>query len=293
MNQRVLVIGGQGMLGRPIVRRLLQDGFHVRVLARNPEKARSVLPAPAEVVNGDLENPGTIDAALNDCGAVYLSVDTPPNARFKPETDGLRNFVFACKNHTKTRLMVLSALGSSDPACESHPWWHARLKHEAQKIAKNSGLSWTIFEPAWFMESLPLFVRKKTFTHIKNMDFKSYWIAGDDYARMISASLSKNIGQGEIVPAQGREKISFREAARQFIQSYDPGIRTMETPVWILKLAGFFAPKVKELKTLFEVCGSMEEPAPNPEIWKRYASPAMNIESYVQYVRQTSDFPQK
>jgi uncharacterized protein YbjT (DUF2867 family) len=41
VNKRILVLGGTGMLGGPVVRRLLADGFDVRVLARDPAKAHT------------------------------------------------------------------------------------------------------------------------------------------------------------------------------------------------------------------------------------------------------------
>ena len=138
---QILIIGAQGMLGRPV--------------ARRPEVAKRLLPPQATVVAGDLEQVDSITAALTGCQAVYVSVETFPGARFRPETDGLRNVVNAARSVPGLRLLVLSAFGASTPQAASHPWWHIRLKHEAQEIAKTSGLPSTIFEPTWFMESFP------------------------------------------------------------------------------------------------------------------------------------------
>src|SRR5262249_37404370 len=41
--RRILVVGGTGMLGQPVVRRLLADGYPVRVLSRAPDRARALL----------------------------------------------------------------------------------------------------------------------------------------------------------------------------------------------------------------------------------------------------------
>jgi nucleoside-diphosphate-sugar epimerase len=39
----ILVVGGTGMLGEQVARQLHRDGFEVRVLARDVERARTLL----------------------------------------------------------------------------------------------------------------------------------------------------------------------------------------------------------------------------------------------------------
>ncbi len=39
MKKRVLVLGATGVLGRPVARKLREDGFQVRIMTRNLEKA--------------------------------------------------------------------------------------------------------------------------------------------------------------------------------------------------------------------------------------------------------------
>ena len=43
--KKIAVIGATGMLGIPVVAELVEDGFEVTALVRNPERARRVLPA--------------------------------------------------------------------------------------------------------------------------------------------------------------------------------------------------------------------------------------------------------
>ena len=40
----ILILGGTGLLGAPVARRLQADGFPVRLLARDPDKARAIFP---------------------------------------------------------------------------------------------------------------------------------------------------------------------------------------------------------------------------------------------------------
>lgn len=60
----ILVVGGTGNVGGFLVKELLRSGHPVRVLARDPKRAASVLGAQVEVVAGDLRNPRSLKSAL-------------------------------------------------------------------------------------------------------------------------------------------------------------------------------------------------------------------------------------
>lgn len=51
---KILILGGTGLLGAPVARRLQADGFEVRLLARDREKARAMFDESFEIVAGDL-----------------------------------------------------------------------------------------------------------------------------------------------------------------------------------------------------------------------------------------------
>lgn len=75
---RVLVTGGTGFLGRPLVARLAADGCRVAVLDRTPG---DVAPTGAEtLVEGDLEDPAALAAALDGIDVLYhLACSTVPS----------------------------------------------------------------------------------------------------------------------------------------------------------------------------------------------------------------------
>ncbi|OVE75312.1 hypothetical protein BVX98_07830 [bacterium F11] len=292
-SKPILIIGATGMLGRPVVRRLVQDRIPVRAMVRSMKKARAVLPKEVDLLSGDLRSVEDIDQALNGCGAVYVSVDTPPKAVFKSETDGLKNIIEAARRHGHPRLMVLSALGQSDPRAKDHPWWHVREKYAAQEIARSSRLPWTIFEPTWFMESLPLFIKGKVFSNFSHINMNPYWVAGDDHARLVSASLGITSTVEKIIPVQGPEPLTFEEAGRRFIAAYEPTMKFKTFPMMMLKMLGLFSADAKELATLFQVYGGMKESPPDYSKWPKLPKPSMTIEAYAGYCRATGDFPQK
>ncbi|WP_326645195.1 NAD(P)H-binding protein [Streptosporangium sp. NBC_01755] len=66
----ILVTGATGKVGGQAVAQLLEAGAAVRALTRNPSSAR--LPEGAEIVPGDLADPGSLDTALDGVDSVFL-----------------------------------------------------------------------------------------------------------------------------------------------------------------------------------------------------------------------------
>jgi uncharacterized protein YbjT (DUF2867 family) len=67
-SRTVAVIGATGKLAIPVVKELVKS-FQVRAIARSPDKARAVLPASVEIVQGDLKDPISL---INGFGAPIL-----------------------------------------------------------------------------------------------------------------------------------------------------------------------------------------------------------------------------
>jgi dihydroflavonol-4-reductase len=71
-----LVTGATGLVGHAIARRLLARGRAVRLLARNPDKARGLLP-DCSVVRGDVTDAGSVREAIDGCDSVYHAAGLP------------------------------------------------------------------------------------------------------------------------------------------------------------------------------------------------------------------------
>ena len=78
---RIFVVGATGVLGRWLVPILLQDGHHVRALARTPEKVAALARLGAEPRLGDLLEAGTaarLRDAVAGCQAVIHAATAIP-----------------------------------------------------------------------------------------------------------------------------------------------------------------------------------------------------------------------
>lgn len=67
----IFVTGGTGFLGRHLVPALCREGYHIRLLTRDPERHTWLRHYPRlEVVQGDIVRPETYSAALQGCHSV-------------------------------------------------------------------------------------------------------------------------------------------------------------------------------------------------------------------------------
>ncbi|MCL4791358.1 MAG: NAD(P)H-binding protein, partial [Gammaproteobacteria bacterium] len=110
---RILVVGATGMLGQPVVRRLLADGYQVRALARNVAAARTLLGTQVEIVAGDVLQPDSLLSAMAQCDVVYASLRGGDSLAScdRVERGGMQNIATAALRSGVRRLACLSGSG--------------------------------------------------------------------------------------------------------------------------------------------------------------------------------------
>jgi nucleoside-diphosphate-sugar epimerase len=79
--ETVFVAGATGLVGKPLIRQLVDRGHHVRALVRNDPSATMVLAMGAEPVLGDLGIPGPWQDHLGDCTSVVDASQSRPEGR--------------------------------------------------------------------------------------------------------------------------------------------------------------------------------------------------------------------
>jgi len=150
----ILVTGATGQQGGAVAKALLAKGQKVRVMTRNPDKASTLAKAGAEVVKGDLTNPGDLQAALRGVHGVF-AMSTPFEAGMDAEVRQGIEMADAAKRAGLAHY-VYTSVGSAHRHT-GIPHFESKWKVE-QHIAK-IGLPATILRPVWFMENFTTFAK--------------------------------------------------------------------------------------------------------------------------------------
>ncbi len=292
VGQKILTIGGHGMLGRPVVRRLLKEGFQVRNMSRRPEAAAALLPSAVECVAGDLKQVESIRSAAEGVAFVYLNLATyKPNAPFKPEKDGTANVIEALKRSPDTGIAKISALGVADGPVEG--WPEACLKYEADRAVIASGHPYLIFYPSWFMESIPLMIKGPFLMQMGGVEVPIRWISGDDLGRSFAAALRDRNAWNRTYCLEGPEALTVGEACKRFTSAYDKAVLRIPNPLWTLKLAGTLLPLMKNFVQIVKRTNAMGTAFRAQAAWDQLVKPDMSIEQYVAYIKEYDDWPVK
>jgi uncharacterized protein YbjT (DUF2867 family) len=142
---RCVVTGATGYIGGRLVPRLLDRGYAVRALARNPDK---LAPMPwrddVEVVRGDLGDAESLAAAFDGAHIVYYLVHSMgTSADFvAEEAQSARNVVAAAQRAGVRRLVYLSGLHPS--GADLSP--HLRSRTAVGEILLDSGIETIVLQ---------------------------------------------------------------------------------------------------------------------------------------------------
>jgi NADH dehydrogenase len=161
---KVLVTGGTGFVGPRVVHALRAHGREVRALVRRPERGAQLAGWGAELVQGDVTDPASLRAALDGVTQVVhlvAIIKGRPEDFHRVMTAGTQSLVAAAKEAGVQRFVLMSALGTSETAKDTVPYFAAKWAME-QEVA-GSGLEYTIFRPSFVFGrggALPLFIKQ-------------------------------------------------------------------------------------------------------------------------------------
>lgn len=147
----IAVAGSTGFVGRHLVRRLAGQGLAVRALARDLDKARSVLPSTVALVRADVLEPNTLLPGLQGadvlvhCAAITADRKEQYRGEYaRANGEGTRNLVAAARRAGVKRIVLLNGLGTK----QGREGSYMRTRWEMAEAVRSSGLAWVSPQPS-------------------------------------------------------------------------------------------------------------------------------------------------
>jgi uncharacterized protein YbjT (DUF2867 family) len=215
----VLVAGATGSLGLEVCRRLRGTGWPVRALVRRsarPDRLEALRALGAELAEGDLKWPESLDAAFQGAGAV-VSTATATLFEHLQEGDSIRTvdldgncgLVDVARVSGVRRFVFISSTSrDSSPA--------TRSKREVENHLRASGVTYTVLRPTHYMEIwlTPLLgfeVAARRARIFGAGDGPVSWISRDDVAKFICLALDNPSAANATIDLGGPEALSQLE----------------------------------------------------------------------------------
>lgn len=213
----ILVTGGTGNIGSELVRLLAAAGQKVRLLTRDPSKAKA--PAGVEVAKGDFTEPASVTAALQGVDKALMNA---------PGTAQELAFVEAAKKAGLKHLVMISSGGVSRGVGAGPV--HA----PTEKALQASGIPWTILRPSEFMTNF-LWLRDAIVgqgsIYRATAGGKSAVIHPHDIAAAAAKVLTSDGHAGKIYELTGPAALSAAEVAAHIAAASGRNVRHVDVPV--------------------------------------------------------------
>ncbi len=246
-GMKVLVTGATGYIGGRLVPALLEEGYQVRVLVRDPERlaGRSWL-SSVEVVKGDVLQVETLTSALKDITAAYYLIHSMASGADFHQRDLLaaKNFSNAAKIADVKQIIYLGGLGDYQADLSEH----LKSRQDTGKVLAQSGVPVTEFRAAvivgsgsisfemirYLTERVPVMICPKwVFT-------KTQPIALKDVLAYLLAALTTPGSLNQIIEIGGKDVITYGKMMLGYAEGR--GLKRILVPVPFLtpKLSAYW-----------------------------------------------------
>ena len=234
----VLVAGATGVLGSEICRRLRQRGQEVRALVRetsDPKKIDALESLGCTIAVGDLKDPASLDAACRGADVVISTVTAITTAKAGDSFDatdagGNANLAEAAKRAGARQFVFVSFQTEGMPDAPL-----VEGKRAAERYIKQSGIDYTILQPALFMESWlgPMLFADPVAATAKvygNRDKRYRYVSVADVAEVAVQCVDNPAVRNAVVPFGGPDALTQRDAVRLFEQGFGRPFAVTEIP---------------------------------------------------------------
>lgn len=233
----ILVIGATGTVGGPVARQLLADGYHVRLLVRDVERAQRHLGPDFEYLQGGVEEEEAVKAALSGCTGVHISLQagSHPKEIERVEYRGALRVAELAREQSVAHLTYVSGMfvgaeiGSVALVDQS-------AKGRVEQALHQSCIPTTIFRPTYFMENLPKHLQGRRAMVLGKQPHPLHLVAASDFGRMVSRAFEAPEAANKIFYIQGPEALTLEEALRLYCAQLAPEKRVTTMPLALMSV---------------------------------------------------------
>ena len=272
-RMKILVIGASGLLAGPVIRKLDERGYDLRLFSRSVKPSMFV--NDYEIAQGDVFNVADLEKAVNGCDAVHISLASADDLK------AVSNIIEVSKRNGVRQI----SLASGCTVAEENRWFRfIDDKFRTEQMIMQSGLSWYIFRPTWFFESLPMFVRNGKASVLGRLTDRYHWVAADDLGTMVADAYSTAGAENRIYYVYGPERYTMKEMLEKYCNALHPEIKSVgETPLLPLKIIAFLTPnrQLKFAASLFGYFEKVHEPEIPEADLALVARPATDFDTWV------------
>lgn len=236
----ILIVGASGRLGQAVTRRLLKLGWAVRVMTRNPSSVASLGQLGAEVVEGDLRKPDSIQRACQGVRQVLAAAHAldgkGDNNPLTVDDRGNRCLIDASRAAGVKHFILVSALGASPES----PLEFYRIKHRAEEYLRSSGLNFTILRPTAYMDLWGTMIggpvlKKGQASIFGRGNNPINFVAVEDVADLICMMLENPQSIGKTIQVGGPESLTMNQVVGIFESLAGHPVKKRHVPLPVMR----------------------------------------------------------
>ena len=229
----IILTGATGNTGSVVADALLAAGQKVRILARNPEKARALAERGAEIVPGDIADRAALERAFSGAQALYLL--SPPDAKaedFIAERRVLmERLVSVAREAQLGHVVFLSSIGAQHPDGTGL----IRTAHDTETLLRAAGIPSTFLRAGYFAENwaavVPVARTEGVLPSFLPLDQSVPMVATRDIGRLAAQVLLEGPRGTRVLELAGPIDVTPRDVALALGEVLAKKIHTVEAPL--------------------------------------------------------------
>jgi len=264
MAKKAFVTGVTGFTGGWLAKRLVERGYDVVGLVRNPEKAAHLEELGVTLVEGDLRDKSSFAGAMKGTdvvfhvAAAYRQEGVPNKFFWEVNVDGTRNMLEAAKEAGVERFVHTSTVGvqgeiANPPATEDAPFNPGDVYQEskkagellARKFFEENDLPGVVVRPVGiygpgdtrFLKIFK-FVYNGKFRMIGSGKVLYHLTFVDDLVQVIILAGEKEEALGRVYTIGGPEYTTLEKLVEMIAEALEVPVPRNKLPVWPFWIAG-------------------------------------------------------